>query len=94
MSIRTTITSSPHLTVCRLDEEVIHVTIDGYQKIKMQNHTANRIAHLFLYDDGFVSGTIDSFDEAGREIRSKRLDEDEATAIAKKFDLWYYASVA
>ena len=94
MTVRMTITRKPHVTACRLDGGVVHITIDGYETVSTRDRVTTRIAHAYLYNDGFASGTIDSFDGEGREIRSKHLDESEVTNLIRQFDLWSHASVA
>ena len=92
--VKVTRISKPKLTVCRHDGGIVHVTIDGYEIVKTKDRTTMRVADVYLYEDGFVSGHLSSFDEDGRCIRSRPMDDEECMRAVRKFDLWYYASVA
>lgn len=94
--VKATVTSKPHITVCRHHEdELVHIGIEGYEIVRCgKDVIARRTADIYVCDDGFVSGSITTYDRDNRPVRCQHLDEEKARQIASDYDCYYYASVA
>lgn len=98
MAVRKSVTSNPRLTVCRHDDGIVHVQIDGYEIVKTRSRAGvrktTRVADVYLYEDGYVASMVASYDEEGRCIRNTPMDPDKVAEVVRQHGLWYYASVA
>lgn len=68
--------------------------IRDYELARAGMRLTRRNASLLLFDDGFCSGSIQSYDEDGRCIRDAYLEEGAARRIASEYGLWELAGVA
>jgi hypothetical protein len=94
MAVKKSITSNPRLTVSRYGDGTVHVKIDGYEVVRTCDRKTVRVADIYLYEDGYESGMVASYDEDGRCIRYAPLDHDKVQKAVRELDLWQYASVA
>lgn len=94
-SARTHMTNDMHISVSRHDSNGFScVKIRDYELARIGPRLTRRHATILIFDDGFCSGSIQSYDEDGRCIRDAYLDEAATRKIASEYGLWERVGLA